>query len=274
MALSATKVTDRESMRETLEETLTGLTGRRYFKVMGVAELQDIPSQPVTGLPKLRESWSDDLADLIVTGRQSDWWSFPKDGVDGVALVAVRYGERPEDQFTQRPPLPEKVEDQWTEYSIGLESQTIVGGYVNGPNNTAVKSPLAINNGQGMTISIGVPEVRVVTHYPLDSGNFDIARFIALSSPPKVNAAPISTPPLWDTGVKLKFGVGQLLYVSHQVERVREFLQVTHLLRAAVDHWVRWQPEGPDGKLITDENQMRVVQPYQVASFVGLWRVT
>lgn len=273
MALIATKVTDRDSMREQLVNTNGVYTGRRYFKVTGVQNLEDVEVETVAGLPKIRESWAENLPECQVTSRSADWWTFPKDGVDGVAMVAVQYGAAPEERFSQRPPEPEREEDQWTEYNLGLESQTIYEGYRSDANGQTFKYQYPINNGQGMTINIGVPEIRVVTHLPRSTRELDIARFLDLSSPPKVNTdRELVLPPLWDTGLQLKFGIGELLYVSHSLQRVKDFVQVTHVLRAARDHFVRWQPLDAAGKLIVDESATRVVLPYQAASFAGLWR--
>lgn len=272
MTLRATKVTDRDAMREQLVKTNGVYSGRAYYKVSGVQNLEDVEVESVEGLPKERQAWSESLPECVVTSRTSDWWTFPKEGVDGVALVLIQYGVAPEDRFTQRPPEPEKETDQWTEYNIGLESQTIYEGYRDDANGVPFKYPYPINNGQGMNINIGVPELRVVTHLPLNTRSLDVARYLDLSSPPKVNSdARLKLPPLWDTKLQLEFAVGELLYVTHAISRVKEFIQVTHVLRAARDHWVRWQPLDAAGKLIADERMVRVVQPYKGAPFRGLW---
>ena len=218
MALTATQVIDRD-MPEKLVRDINGDTGERWYRVEGVNAIDEIGSsnEPVSGLPKLEEAWSENESELVVVRILPEWWSYSKETIGGVVKVKVEYAtsEASGGGTIVPAPRPKNETTKWTSYTTSQQSQQILYGYIPGGG----INPEPINNGKGMNIEIGVLNIEVVVHYREDH-NLILAPLLALANPRKVNENVVELPPLWGGKIKLTFQPGELLYLGHQAEMV------------------------------------------------------
>lgn len=103
-----------------------------------------------------------------------------------------------------------------------------------------------INDGDGVGINVSKMEVMVVRAYAATNPP-DYAAFVPLFD--KINRQSVTLPAIYGSTQQWTAAVGQLLYVSPEIEPQGDIVTVKHRFEFAPDHWVRYQTRKGDGTI-------------------------
>lgn len=260
----ATLIVDNREWRESLSRTAEGMQGIRHYKVnTDIAEL----AIDAIGLPQPGEKWSSKFPTLFVTrnggverlgGRDA-----LGDGSAGWSRIPVEYST-PSGRGSIAPSGPG---DSWTEIQVGTESEQIKA-VLAGDTDSIDRTMPPINDGQGLSVSVGVFGIRVRT-FQRPGDPIDMQRLTDLCEVSKINLNPVTLPPLYKTGTRLQLAKGQIRYISPEFNVIGDLMEVTHNMiiarRAGTVRWSEMDTSGrPTGRVL----EGRVLM---YRDFTGLW---
>lgn len=267
-------VTDWGGEPERLEETDTGWTGQRDYKIdtRGVAD-----AATALGLPQKGHAWGSGHRDLLVVRRVFQCIGGVRDAVAdhlGWSWCRVMY-ETSAIEGSTAPPTA-----KFSKFKNDTES--FVRAFDARHNNSLglafLEPPLdfpahdailrQINNGKGVKCDYG--RTSMLISMPVNPNDVPIQRLIRLQRRQYINSDVVVAPPLLGSQRRWTFQPGELRYLAFELEHDRGLHRLIHHVECAPDFLHYWQVEDKDGNPVDGEPlQYNILYPAE--PFQGLW---